>query len=269
MPLSKLITPSYFKWVLRLHQKYKRYRNKYGRSLDPNLGLISAALIFCLWIFTFVLSCQVDLGSVSIWVGTLIVVVRTFLHTGLFIISHDAAHGTVFTGNRRLNDWIGAIALWIYGLLPYQKFVINHGLHHKHPATAQDPDFHDGRHSSMTKWYLGFMYRYIDKKQVLTLFIGMTILFHGIRIGFNVSAVNLLLFWILPLLLSSMQLFYFGTYLPHREPVHKDRHNARSSKFPVLISFFTCYHFGYHWEHHEYPYLPWFRLPSVRKYSGH
>ncbi|MBD3338449.1 MAG: beta-carotene ketolase, partial [Candidatus Lokiarchaeota archaeon] len=23
-------------------------------------------------------------------------------------------------------------------------------------------------------------------------------------------------------------------------------------------------HFGYHWEHHEYPNIPWWRLPAVR-----
>jgi len=109
------------------------------------------------------------------------------------------------------------------------------------------------------------MRTYLDKKQNIILFFGMTILFHGVRLGFDVPAVNLLLFWILPLLLSSMQLFYFGTYLPHRN--HNgisDRHRARSSDFPLMISFLTCYHFGYHWEHHEYPHLPWFKLPAAR-----
>jgi hypothetical protein len=34
-------------------------------------------------------------------------------------------------------------------------------------------------------------------------------------------------------------------------------HNARSSSMPIWLSLLTCYHFGYHWEHHEYPYVPW------------
>jgi beta-carotene/zeaxanthin 4-ketolase len=241
-------------------------------DLGSKLGLISAFLIFSSWIISFILICQVDLASTSIWLIGLVILGRTFLHTGLFIISHDAAHGTVFTPNRRINDLIGAIALTIYGLLPYQKFVINHGLHHKYPATDRDPDFHDGKHPSIIRWYLSFMSCYLDKRQNIILFFGMTFLFHGIRIGFQVPALNLLLFWILPLLLSSMQLFYFGTFLPHRNhsysnnyvELHLNSHNARSSEFPLLISFLTCYHFGYHWEHHEYPQLPWFELPTAR-----
>lgn len=237
--------------------------------LDAGLGLVSAFLILSLWAITFILICKIDLTAISVWAIASIVLGRTFLHTGLFIISHDAAHGVVFTANRRINDLVGAIALTIYGLLPYQKFSTNHGLHHKYPATDRDPDFHDGKHTSMIRWYLSFMSCYLDRRQNIILFFGMTFLFHGVRIGFNVPALNLLLFWILPLLLSSMQLFYFGTFLPHRhQTVLADKqinsHNARSSNFPLLISFLTCYHFGYHWEHHEYPHLPWFKLPTAR-----
>jgi len=258
----------FFKSVKQLHHRTQRFfRRSLDRVLNNGLGVISAVVIFSLWLITFVMICRVDLGSLSLWSGALIILGRTFLHTGLFIISHDAAHGTVFTPNRRLNDWIGAVALSVYGLLPYRKFLVNHGLHHQHPASPQDPDFHDGKHSSMVEWYLNFMLRYIDKKQSLILFFGMTILFHGIRIGFNIPALNLLLFWILPLLLSSMQLFYFGTYLPHHAQIFSDRHRAHSSNFPIPVSFLTCYHFGYHWEHHEYPHLPWFSLPLARNHD--
>lgn len=240
-------------------------REFFRKKTDQSLGVIAALVILTLWTWTFYLTFGLNLANLS-WLITLLVILgRTFLHTGLFIISHDAAHGNVCCFNRRLNDQIGAIALTIYGLLPYRKFVINHGLHHKHPASHQDPDFHDGKNPTMAAWYMRFMGRYLDKRQNLVLLIGMTILFHSVRLGFGVPAENLLLFWILPLLLSSMQLFYFGTYLPHRVDLAGDRHNAFSSNFPVLLSFLSCYHFGYHWEHHEYPDLPWFKLPIARK----
>jgi beta-carotene/zeaxanthin 4-ketolase len=271
MDLSLDLMKSYISGILKLQQRsHEIWEGILRRSLDPTLGIISATTIFCLWLITFVMICKVDLTSISLWTLSLIILVRTFLHTGLFIISHDAAHGTVFTPNRRINDLIGAIALSIYGLLPYKKFLINHGLHHKYPASHQDPDFHDGKHTNIIQWYLRFMGCYLDKRQNVILFFGMSILFHGIRLGFNVPALNLLLFWILPLLLSSMQLFYFGTFLPHRgqnydgsKPIG-NRHYAQSSNFSLIISFLTCYHFGYHWEHHEYPHLPWFRLPTAR-----
>jgi beta-carotene ketolase (CrtW type) len=109
------------------------------------------------------------------------------------------------------------------------------------------------------------MQGYLDDRQRLQVFIWFTVIFHGVRVGAQVSAVNILLFWVLPILLSSLQLFFFGTYLPHRQPSagYTNRHHARSNYFPEWLSFLTCYHFGYHWEHHEYPDLPWFELPRA------
>ena len=74
-------------------------------------------------------------------------------------------------------------------------------------------------------------------------------------------------FWPLPSILASIQLFVFGTWLPHR-PDHDafpDRHNARSTRFGRPLSLLTCFHFGgYHHEHHLYPSVPWWQLPSTR-----
>ena len=76
--------------------------------------------------------------------------------------------------------------------------------------------------------------------------------------------VNTLIFFAGCSILSAVQLFYFGTYLPHRGP-HVNEHRARSNDFSTLWSFLTCYHFGYHLEHHRYPMVPWWRLPTARK----
>jgi beta-carotene ketolase (CrtW type) len=76
-----------------------------------------------------------------------------------------------------------------------------------------------------------------------------------------------LVFWALPALLSSVQLFYFGTYRPHRvdEVPFSDQHRARSNDFSPLMSLLTCFHFGYHHEHHDTPWVPWWRLPARRQ----
>jgi fatty acid desaturase len=50
-----------------------------------------------------------------------------------------------------------------------------------------------------------------------------------------------------------------GTYLPHRAPTtegvkvsdYPDEHRSRSNDMPTWLSLITCYHFGYHREHHE------------------
>ena len=72
----------------------------------------------------------------------------------------------------------------------------------------------------------------------------------------------------LPLLLSSLQLFVVGTYLPHRSSRvrSRDRHQAASLAWPPALSLLACFHFGYHWEHHHNPSLPWYRLPDRRRW---
>jgi beta-carotene/zeaxanthin 4-ketolase len=245
-------------------------------AIEPYIGILVASTLFCLWFCSLIFSLSIDLAMIpGIWIA-LIVLGRTFIHTGLFIIAHDAIHGTVMPKHQQMNHWVGAIAISLYALLPYKKYFRKHWEHHGQPGQVGDPDFHDGIHSSIFAWYFRFMNGYLDARQKWVLLVGMSVIFHGLRIGLHVPGINLVLFWVLPIVFSSMQLFVFGTYLPHREQAGEsissaqealkqdNPHHATSSNYPVFWSFLTCYHFGYHWEHHEYPHLPWYRLPSAR-----
>lgn len=240
---------------------------------QPCPGLLVASIIVMLWISSLGFLSSLDIAQLTT-VGILpAVLVRTFLQTGLFIVAHDAIHGVVMPSHRHLNHWVGQLTLTLYALLPYQKLSLNHWQHHRYPGQADDPDFHDGIHRNAFAWYLKFMKGYLDGKQRIVLFFGMSLIFFTLHLGFHVYIINLLLFWVLPIVFSSIQLFFFGTYLPHRSRRFdkaesnsvKNSHHATSSNFPLLWSFLSCYHFGYHWEHHEYPSLPWYRLPSVRQ----
>ncbi len=229
----------------------------------PFLGLLIATVIVILWIASLVLLLSIDSAYlIPFWVLPA-VLVRTFFQTGLFIVAHDAIHGVVFPGNLRLNHWVGQIVTTLYALLPYQKLSRNHWQHHRCPGKVGDPDFHDGVHRNLFAWYLKFMQGYLDSKQKIILFFGIGTIYLILQFGFHVSVFNLFLFWILPIVLSSMQLFLFGTYLPHRLENVENRHHATSSNYSLPLSFLTCYHFGYHWEHHEYPFLPWYGLPAA------
>ena len=65
---------------------------------------------------------------------------------------------------------------------------------------------------------------------------------------------------------GALQLFVVGTVLPHRRAeACGNRHRAESLALPPWLSLLACYHFGYHWEHHEYPQVPWFGLAGVRR----
>lgn len=230
------------------------------------MGLWVASVIIFAWVASLVILLPSDLAQ---WesLGVLTAVLgRTFIQTGLFIVVHDAIHGSVFPKNRLLNQWIGSLAITLYGFLPYQKLASNHWKHHRSPGQPEDPDFHDGVHRGFLAWYFKFMTEeYVDAELRRKLLLYMTIAFLILRFGFYVSESNLFLFWLLPLILSSMQLFFFGTYLPHgsRNTDSPNSHNAVSSNYSLIWSFFSCYHFGYHWEHHEYPDVAWYNLPQV------
>jgi beta-carotene ketolase (CrtW type) len=93
----------------------------------------------------------------------------------------------------------------------------------------------------------------------------MAVLFNVLEIWFPAS--KLIWFWVIPAVLSTIQLFYFGTYLPHRRP-HSDEmqpHNARTLKRNHFLAMISCYFFGYHFEHHESPGIPWWKLYQYKK----
>jgi beta-carotene ketolase (CrtW type) len=107
------------------------------------------------------------------------------------------------------------------------------------------------------------MRNYLSPLQLL----GIAVVFNFLIFIVRVPFLNMILFWAIPSLGSTFQLFHFGTYLPHREPPggYTNKHHARSNDYPFVVSLLTCYHFGYHLEHHMYPYVQWWRLPSVRR----
>lgn len=228
-------------------------------------GLVIASIIILLWVGSLVLLLLTDIDQLNpLWV-LLAVLGRTYIQTGLFIVGHDAIHGSVVPKNRSLNHGIGRLAVTLYALLSYQKLAINHWQHHRYPGQAKDPDFHDGTHREFFSWYWRFMDGYINGRERTVMLFKIVAIFLGASFGLHIATVNMFLFWFLPIVLSSMQLFFFGTYLPHRSDDSGSAHHAVSSRYPLLLSFLTCYHFGYHWEHHEYPDLPWYNLPAARQ----
>jgi len=230
-------------------------------------GFWLGMLIFFGWLVSLVAGLLADTTTWSPPAVLLAVALRTFLQTGLFILGHDAMHRSLVPDRRGLNDGLGRLALLLYAGLPYGSCRRNHLHHHRFPGSWRDPDSRQASGDGALRWYVRFMGNYLSFNQLVLLLVSW-IAVTGILIGLEPGrAMNMILFWVLPLVLSSVQLFLFGTYLPHRSDgsTPGDGPAVRSLGYSNALSLLTCYHFGYHWEHHAYPTVPWFGLPELRR----
>ncbi|WP_233585215.1 fatty acid desaturase [Corallococcus sp. CA054B] len=184
---------------------------------------------------------------------------QMWLSTGLFITGHDAMHGTVSL-NRRVNAAVGMLACFLFAGLSYRRLVVNHRAHHVDPTGEHDPDF-AARGQAFWPWFGAFMVRYTTWPQIAVMALKFNVL-----LWLGVPQARILVFWVLPSVLATVQLFYFGTYLPHRRPETEGMapHHARSLPRNHLWALLSCFFFGYHWEHHQSPGTPWWRLWRVK-----
>ena len=194
-----------------------------------------------------------------------VVALQTWLYVGLFIIAHDCMHGSLVPYQPSANRGIGRACLLLYAGFSFDALNMAHHRHHRYSGTAGDPDFDDNPPYGYWRWFGKFFAEYFSWREA-----GIIVAVYVVYVlAIGASPVNALVFWAVPALLSALQLFTFGTYLPHKPDGDgfADRHNARTNDLPVWASLLTCFHFGYHHEHHLYPTLPWWRLPEVRRAS--
>lgn len=221
-----------------------------------NTGILWALLIIVFWFASLYIGIHLELSFANPWVYVFILV-QTHLYTGLFITSHDSIHGVVSTEYPKINDALGKFCTILFAFNQYGKLKTKHHLHHNHVNTEKDPDVHQG---NFFVWWFKFMWQYVTWQQVLA----MAITYNILKLWFPMW--NLILLWELPAILSTLQLFYFGTYLPHRG-IHEvdNAQQSRSQAKNHIWAFISCYFFGYHYEHHAYPYLPWWKLPLAKE----
>jgi beta-carotene/zeaxanthin 4-ketolase len=226
------------------------------KSIDP-YGIFSALIIIFLWLIGLFVFLKIEIDYFSPWTYFAILL-QMHLYTGLFITAHDAMHGVVST-NKKWNHVLGWIAAMLFSYNFYWKLFGKHHEHHQYVATSQDPDYHPSH--QFLKWYFSFLKQYLNIWQFLL----MAITFNILKIW--IPTENLVLFWMLPAGLSTLQLFYFGTYLPHKgKPDNQHHSNSQSQNH--FFAFITCYFFGYHWEHHSSPGTPWWRLWIIKEQNN-
>ncbi|TVQ97971.1 MAG: beta-carotene ketolase [Deltaproteobacteria bacterium] len=234
------------------------------RSVGASVtGLVAAGTLVLAWATILAVGFTRGVEGLGVVGAAVLVVLSVFVHTGLFITVHDALHGTVCPRWPRLNRLVGRVVARLYAGFSWGRLLERHIRHHRFPGTALDPDHHAPGSPGVVRWYVRFVGEYVTWGQLLWMAVAFNVLSHAV----GVAEGRLLLFWVLPALLSTVQLFVFGTWLPHRTPEggHDNAHHARSAAFPPWLSFVTCYHFGYHHEHHALPAVPWWRLPAARR----
>lgn len=222
------------------------------------MGLIFAISIILIWFFHLAFMFEylyLDFNSVYVYLHILL---QGYLYTGLFITAHDAMHGSV-SKSRMINKIIGRLSAFLFAALSYKKLADNHKLHHQYPGTEKDPDF-NVHSQNFFLWWLSFIFRYATIIQIII----MGIIFNLLKIRYD--ELNIWFYLVLPSFLGSLQLFYFGTYRPHKKPHQENMkpHNARSQRKNHFWAMISCYFFGYHYEHHELPHVPWWKLFKVK-----
>lgn len=228
------------------------------------VGLSLAVLLIATWLTVHITTIfYFDWSSNLVYAIPLIMLFQCWLYVGLFIVAHDCMHGSLAPGRPWLNFAIGQLCLGLYAGFSFRHLNKKHHDHHKYAGTAEDPDYHEPDPGSFWKWYKSFIFEYFSWREGLIITC-IVVIYH---LALGVSLTNIWLFWAIPAMVSSLQLFYFGTYLPHRpgRDAFTDRHKSRTNNYSWIISLLTCFHFGYHHEHHLYPKLPWWKLPEAHK----
>ena len=222
------------------------------------MGILIALIIISIWashLFFSLLYVNVDFTNAVFYLHILL---QGYLYTGLFITAHDAMHGTV-SKNKIINNVFGWISTLLFAGLSYSKLIKNHFKHHKNPGEEADPDFYFKSQNFFIWWWI-FLWRYTTIMQLII----MAVAFNILKIWFDEDSI--ILFWVVPAFLGTFQLFFFGTYLPHKYPHTENMqpHKARTQKRNHFGAMLSCYFFGYHYEHHESPKTPWWKLYKLK-----
>lgn len=234
------------------------------RRRQAMIGLTLAAAIIVAWAALHVAGVFfMPLTFGTLWLVVPFVLVQCWLYVGLFIVAHDCMHGSLVPFRPGINRFVGQLCLSLYAGFDFNGLNRKHHRHHRYSGTADDPDFDETPPHGFWAWYYRFFAEYFGWREYL--FISAVVVVYVLLLGANIG--NVLVFWALPALISSLQLFTFGTYLPHRPEADPflDRHNTRTNRYPWWLSLLTCFHFGYHHEHHLQPDVPWWKLPAAHE----
>ena len=184
-----------------------------------------------------------------------------FCFTGLFILAHEAIHGTLLPGHPRLGHALGWLFAFAYAGMDYRTLRARHREHHAAPGRAEDPDAHQS--GRFLPHFLGFIYRYLRIWQVALLVLV------GNQLGQAGHTRAMLCAYVGPVVASTLVVFTVGIFLVHhpklwRAGVADERHRSVGVDLGGAGSLLAILFFNTHWLHHEHPHLTWVQLGRYR-----
>jgi fatty acid desaturase len=251
------------------------------RAVVVNWGLIAGTFLLAAWVA----------HPLSYTAAVLVLAGRSL---GLAVLTHDAAHNTLFA-TRALNQWVGK---WLLGALPnvpidaYRK---GHLSHHRHAGTTDDPDlrFVAGYPTSRASLLRKFARDFSGRTGVLDLLRQIKGFTWRAQLPFLVMHAGLVavlwasgnaplygLWWLgqIFVLPALMRLRVMGEHGAMQDHFSKDaRLNTRTTHANWIERLlFAPNHVHWHLEHHLLPAVPAYRLRAAHLllssrgyYAGH
>ena len=219
--------------------------------------------------------------AISIWLDNWIVYLASIFVIGSFqfsigeVLFHEASHYNLFK-TKKLNDYLE----FLYALpffVDMNQYRFYHTNHHYKMNTEEDHLVEDYELHGLNKpkrnllwlWfvkpvigYAGYFYlRFVIELNPLKSVLKFLAFWTPVVLAcwyFDMLDI-LILYWFVPFLWSFASFFYWSEISEH----YNTKSGTRSD-LGFLKNFFH-HNAGYHYIHHQYPTIPWYRLPKAHK----
>lgn len=260
----------------------------------PKAGLNGIAILRD--VFVVILAMTLAIRSQSVWCYLISIIIIGARQHAFGLLAHEATHGTLFK-SKKLNEVAGRLLWWVL-FTRLSSYRPRHLKHHGGVNIPDDPDW--VRRRTSHQWHfpttrarlviilaqdlLGLdALQYIERQRTDAkwrpknsekarqgrsetrwwfVFLGALI--------FTLSALHV---WTYFFLLWMVPLFTWLKFIRRLRAIGE--HFAIDSKFSVQTrtilateleeAFVVPYHISYHIEHHYFPTVPWYRLPSLHR----
>lgn len=234
------------------------------------------------WVIFGIVSLQVLLAYVlrdKPWWIMLIVayVIGAFANHALFVMIHECAHNLIFKG-RSLNTLSGILAN-IPQIFPssvsFQRYHLkHHSFQGNHDLDADLPDFWEARLVNNSFWGKACWFLMYPVFQAIRTFRlkeikpvdKWVILNWSVQIAFNVGIWMVFgpkaFFYLLLSFFFSVGLHPLGARWIQEHYLVLDEHQETYSYYGIFNK--VAFNVGYHNEHHDFPSIPWNKLPELK-----